>query len=57
MIVWTVWLFVRAAADVALQKAGGAGSGAATITIDSTHLLTAAAIGAVTGWLWRAMRR
>lgn len=57
MIVWTIWLFVRAATDVALQKAGGAAVGSASITIDSTHLMVAAVLGAVVGWVWRATPR
>ena len=56
MVVWTVWLFVRAAIDVARLKASGAGVGSASVMIDSNDLLVAAAIGFAAGWYWRVRR-
>jgi hypothetical protein len=35
VVVWTVWLFVRVAIDVARLKASGAGVGSASVMIDS----------------------
>ena len=56
VVVWTVWLFARAAMDVARLKASGAGVGSASVMIDSNDLLVAAGIGFAAGWYWRVWR-